>query len=233
MRERPSPHHDARPDGTAIDTLVLHYTDTRTATQALDILCGATDRRVSAHYLVEEDATVWRLVPEERRAWHAGVSHWRGRAGLNTWSIGIEVVNPGHLNGYRAFPDRQMRAVIDLCRAILARHPIAAPDVVAHSDISPDRKRDPGELFPWARFAASGIGLWPGDPPPLHEQGEHMAATLADLARIGFRADLPAAQLVTAFQRHWAPHRVDGVADARTRWAAARVAALMAGAIGP
>lgn len=233
MKERLSPHHDARPPGTAIDTLVLHYTDTRTARQALDILCGATDRRVSAHYLVEEDATVWRLVPEQRRAWHAGVSHWRGRAGLNTWSIGIEVANPGHLHGYRAFPDRQIVAVMALCQAIMRRHRIAAADVVAHSDISPDRKRDPGELFPWARFAEAGIGLWPGDPPLLNEQGDHMAATLADLARIGFRTDLPAVQLITAFQRHWAPHRVDGMADARTRWAAARVAALADGTIGP
>jgi N-acetylmuramoyl-L-alanine amidase len=233
VKERLSPHHDARPAGTPIDTLVLHYTDTRTAQQALDILCGATDRRVSAHYLVEEDATVWRLVPEERRAWHAGVSHWRGRENLNTWSIGIEVANPGHLHGYRAFPDRQIRAVIALCRAILGRHHIAAADVVAHSDIAPDRKRDPGELFPWARLAEAGIGLWPGDPPRLAEGGDHMAATLADLARIGFRPDPPAAQLVTAFQRHWAQHRVDGVADARTRWAAARVAALAHGTIGP
>jgi N-acetylmuramoyl-L-alanine amidase len=232
MRHRASPHHDARPAGTPIDTLVLHYTDTRTAAETLRILCGETERRVSAHYLVEEDATVWQLVPEQRRAWHAGVSHWRGIEGINARSIGIEVQNFGHLHGLRPFPAAQVDAVIALCQAVLARHPIAARNVVAHSDIAPDRKRDPGELFPWARLAAAGIGLWPGVAPARLGGGDQVAL-LGHLARIGYRMDLPAAQLVTAFQRHWAPHRVDGVADGPTCWAAARVAALAEGRIGP
>lgn len=233
MRHRASPHHDARPAGVPIDTLVLHYTDTRTAEESLKILCGETERRVSAHYVVEEDGTVWQLVDEARRAWHAGVSHWRGHEGINARSIGIELQHPGHLHGYRPFAEAQVAAVIALARAILARHPIAARNVVAHSDVSPDRKRDPGELFPWARLAAAGIGLWPGACPPLRDGGAAEAGLLRDLARIGFRTDLPAAPLVTAFQRHWAPHRIDGVADAPTRWAAARVAALCEGSIGP
>src|SRR3712207_1067979 len=160
IRDTPSPNHDERPPGDPIDMLVLHYTGMRTAEEAIGRLRDPASR-VSAHYVVEEDGLVWRLVPEGRRAWHAGVSHWRGRESLNGRSIGVEVVNPGHEWGYRPFAALQMAAVCDLCLDILARHPIAARDVVAHSDISPDRKRDPGELFDWEGLAASGVGLWP------------------------------------------------------------------------
>jgi N-acetylmuramoyl-L-alanine amidase len=214
IRERPSPNQDDRPDGAAIDTLVLHYTGMRSAAEALDRLCDPA-ARVSSHYVVEEDGTVWQLVPEARRAFHAGVSHWRGRAGLNATSIGIEVVNPGHEWGYRPFPALQMAALCDLCLGVLARHPAIAPwGVVAHSDIAPDRKQDPGELFDWQGLAANGVGLWPGEdraPPPAPA-----AEAPALLARIGYRADLPLPVLLAAFQRHWQPARTDGVADPAT-----------------
>jgi len=238
----PSPNHDARPPGAVIDVLVLHYTGMRTGEEALARLRDP-EAKVSSHWLVEEDGRVFTLVPESRRAWHAGVSWWRGRAGLNDRSIGIEIVNPGHDWGYRAFPEAQIATVIALSRGILARHPIRPIDVVAHSDIAPDRKRDPGELFPWARLAEAGIGLWPGSAPAAvdevpalrpGEMGDGVQALRATLRRIGYRiapegaADDALAATVSAFQRHWAPHRTDGVADGRTRWAAGRIAALAA-----
>jgi N-acetylmuramoyl-L-alanine amidase len=212
LRDAPSPNHDARPPGVPIDMLVLHYTGMPDEAGALARLRDPA-AEVSAHYLVGEDGTVTRLVPEERRAWHAGVSHWRGHAGLNARSIGIEVVNPGHDWGYRAFPALQMGAVSALCRDILARHPIPARNVVAHSDIAPDRKRDPGELFDWEGLARDGVGLWPA---PWRGDAPDPAAAPALLARIGYRDDLPLPVLLTAFQRHWRPERVDGIADAET-----------------
>jgi N-acetylmuramoyl-L-alanine amidase len=202
-----------------VDLLVLHYTGMRTGAEALARLCDPA-ATVSAHYLVEEDGAVFRLVPEERRARHAGVSHWRGREGLNATSIGVEIVNPGHEWGYRPFPALQMGAVAELCLGILARHPILPRNVVAHSDIAPDRKQDPGELFDWEGLARLGIGLWPE---PAHGPIAEDTATL--LGRIGYRTDLPEPLLVTAFQRHWRPERVDGVADHETR---ARMAGLLA-----
>ncbi|MDJ0387414.1 N-acetylmuramoyl-L-alanine amidase [Roseomonas sp. E05] len=223
FRERPSPNQDERPAGEPIDTLVLHYTGMPTAGAALERLCDpappAPLPRVSCHYLVEEDGHVWRLVPESRRAWHAGVSFWRGHTALNGRSIGIEVVNPGHEWGYRPFPALQMAAVAELCLEILGRHPIPARNVVAHSDVAPDRKQDPGELFDWEGLAANGVGLWPAGVPggdaALPPGGPERATAL--LARIGYSVD-PArpAPALTAFQRHWRQERVDGQADAGT-----------------
>lgn len=210
VRAAPSPNHDARPDGTPIDTLVLHYTGMRSAAEAIDRLRDPASR-VSAHYVVEEDGTIWRLVDETRRAWHAGVSYWRGREALNGRSIGIEIVNPGHEWGYRPFPALQMAAVCDLCLGILARHPIAARDVVGHSDIAPDRKQDPGELFDWEGLAAQGVGLWPT---AVDSAGTEDVETL--LTTIGYRPDLPRALRLTAFQRHWRPGGVAGERDAIT-----------------
>jgi N-acetylmuramoyl-L-alanine amidase len=235
-----SPNHDARPEGTPIDVLVLHYTGMPSAAAALARLCDP-DAKVSAHWFIDEDGTTTALVPEQRRAWHAGVSFWRGVGQLNDRSIGIELVNPGHAFGYRPFPEAQLAALIALCRDILARHPIPARNVVAHSDIAPDRKQDPGELFPWARLAQAGIGLWPGPAPEEAvglpaigpgAAGVQVAALRRGLRRIGYRIgelggwNAPLAQVVAAFQRHWAPHRTDGIADGETRWRVGRVAAL-------
>jgi N-acetylmuramoyl-L-alanine amidase len=225
LRDAPSPNHDARPEGAPIDVLVLHYTGMPDEAAALARLTDPA-AEVSAHYLVSEDGAVTRLVAEARRAWHAGVSQWRGHSGLNGRSIGIEVVNPGHDWGYRDFPALQLGALSALCRDILARHPIPARNVVAHSDIAPDRKQDPGELFDWKGLARDGVGLWPG---PWQGAAPSAAEAPALLARIGYRTDLPLPVLLRAFQRHWRPARVDGVADAETL---ARLAAV-AGAASP
>ncbi len=219
IHQAPSPNQDERPPGQPVDHLVLHYTGMRNAAAAMALLRDPkAEKRVSCHYVVEEDGLIHALVPEARRAWHAGISHWRGAEVLNGRSIGIEVVNPGHEWGYREFPALQMAAVAELCLGILKRHPIPARNVVAHSDIAPDRKQDPGELFDWEGLAKCGIGLWPGATPPAPK-----AEPLPLLARLGYRTDLPLPLLLTAFQRHWAPHRTDGVLDAET---AARLAAV-------
>ncbi len=223
LRDLPSANHDARPEGTPIDMLVLHYTGMRSGQEAIDRLRDPA-AKVSSHYVVEEDGAIFRLVPEERRAAHAGISHWRGHEALNARSIGIEIVNPGHEWGYRPFPALQMAAVCDLCLDILARHPIPPCHVVAHSDISPDRKQDPGELFDWEGLARNGVGLWPGEDAPAPPE----EAVLPLLGRIGYRTDLPLPVLVAAFQRHWLPGRADGIADAATRARIAGVAACCA-----
>ncbi len=210
IRDLPSPNQDDRPAGQAIDMLVLHYTGMQSGQAAIDRLRDPL-AAVSSHYVVEEDGTVFRLVEEERRAWHAGISHWRGASGLNGRSIGIEIVNPGHEFGYRPFPALQMAAVCDLCLDILSRHPIAPRDVVAHSDVAPDRKEDPGELFDWEGLAANGVGLWPKNAAP-NVNGD----ALDLLGMIGYRTDLPLPVLLRAFQRHWRPARVDGLLDAGT-----------------
>src|SRR6185437_14636545 len=177
--ERPSPNQDDR--GVAkVDMLVLHYTGMPSAEAALNRLCDPT-AKVSAHYAIDEEGTIYAMVPEDRRAWHAGISYWAGGRDINARSIGIELVNPGHEFGYRAFAEPQIASLITLCRDILARHAIPAWRVLGHSDVAPMRKDDPGELFPWARLAEAGIGLWPtkGNDP-----GESAVADL--LVRYGY-----------------------------------------------
>ncbi len=223
VRERPSPNHDERPADEPVDILVLHYTGMQSAEAAIERLCDPA-ARVSSHYVVEEDGTVWRLVEEQRRAWHAGISFWRGHETLNGRSIGIEIVNPGHEWGYRPFPPVQMAAVRDLSLGILARHPIPARNVVAHSDIAPDRKQDPGELFDWPGLAAAGIGLWPDFPPAPPDGRADGAALRADLARIGYPPLPDLATLLRAFQRRWRPAAVTGLPDAETALRAATLA---------
>jgi N-acetylmuramoyl-L-alanine amidase len=209
--DRPSPNLAPRPGGAIVDTLVLHYTELPLQ-ESLDILSDPTrEARVSAHYVLAEDGTVWRLVPEDRIAWHAGRSSWRGREALNASSIGIEIVN---LHGDRHdYPAPQIAALIELCRDILARHPgIEARNVVGHSDIAPTRKIDPGLRFPWRTLAAAGIGLWPRSGVPGIEGDVHDA-----LRGIGYTDDRPLAEIVATFQRRYRPSRVDGVADPQTR----------------
>ena len=236
VQDAPSPNHDARPAGTPIDMLVLHYTGMLSARAAIERLRDPS-ARVSSHYVIEEDGDIWRLVGEEQRAFHAGVSCWRGHAALNERSIGIEIVNPGHEHGYRAFPDAQMSAVRDLSHDILSRHPIPARNVVAHSDVAPERKEDPGELFDWRRLAHDGIGLWPEGVPGLGDDdgatdGPALAEARTALAAIGYSvrpeqtAHATLATVLRAFQRHWRPERVNGLADSGTRARLFAVAAL-------
>ena len=227
LRERPSPNHGPR--SGAIDMLVLHYTGMKSAADALDRLCSPA-AAVSAHYVVEEDGAVWRLVPEDRRAWHAGASSWRGRSDVNDASIGIELVNPGHEFGYRPFAEAQIAALETLCHGILARHRIPPRHVLGHSDVAPRRKQDPGELFPWPRLACAGIGLWPE--PPLPQAPQSIAELQRLLAAIGYETprtgadDADTRPVLEAFQRHFRPARCDGAADDETRRLIAAVAAL-------
>lgn len=219
IRELLSPNQDDRPAGVPIDTLILHYTGMRSAREAIERLRDPA-ARVSSHYVVDEDGAILRLVPEERRAFHAGVSHWRGNAELNGRSIGIEIVNPGHEWGYRDFPVLQLAAVCDLCLGIQSRHPIPARNVVAHSDVAPDRKEDPGERFDWRSLAENGVGLWPGGVSDFGTNNvvetDDLRALLGMLGEIGYRTDLELGILLRAFQRHWRPEAVTGRADAGT-----------------
>jgi N-acetylmuramoyl-L-alanine amidase len=215
MLDLPSPNCDERPEGPgSVNMLILHYTGMQTAQAAIDRLRDP-QAKVSSHYVVDEDGAVLRLVPEDKRAFHAGISFWRGRRVLNDVSIGIEIVNPGHEWGYRPFPPAQMAAVRDLCEGILSRHAIPARNVVGHSDIAPNRKQDPGELFPWAWLAKAGIGFWPAA--PQFETAPPDATRAAEaLDRIGYSKEFALDILLTAFQRHFAPDRVSGLLDERS-----------------
>ncbi|MGH6954116.1 MAG: N-acetylmuramoyl-L-alanine amidase, partial [Alphaproteobacteria bacterium] len=160
MIDHPSPNHGERGPGAVVNMLLLHYTGMTSCEAALDRLCDP-GAKVSAHYLVDEDGAVFRLVAEPRRAWHAGVSYWRGEQDLNSCSLGIELVNPGHEFGYRPFPEPQMAALERLALDLVRRHRIPPSRVLGHSDVAPRRRRDPGELFDWPRLARPGVGLWP------------------------------------------------------------------------
>jgi len=229
----PSPNFDARK--APPDMVVLHYTGMPDGPGALARLRDP-EAKVSAHYLVEEDGRVFSLVAEERRAWHAGVSFWQGERDINAVSIGIEIVNPGHEFGYRAFPDAQIAAVIALLDDIRSRWEIEDGRIVGHSDVAPARKEDPGELFPWKTLHEAGHGLWaerdpaPGPPLGVGDEGNGVFILQAGLTRLGYDSapsgqyTAETAAIVTAFQRHWRPEKVDGLADGETR---ARLMALL------
>lgn len=210
--DTPSPNFDGR-EGHIVDMLVLHYTGMPSAEAALSRLRDP-QAKVSAHYVVEENGRIHRLVGENMRAWHAGVSHWRGHSNINQRSIGIEIVNPGHEFGYRPFPPAQMEAVAELCQGILARHPIPARNVVGHSDVAPARKEDPGELFDWPWLAGQGVGLWPG---VLSDMPVSELLTVRErLSRYGYEtgaADGGMVKTILAFQRHFRPRALSGAWD--------------------
>jgi N-acetylmuramoyl-L-alanine amidase len=222
----PSPNFNNRT--APPDIILLHYTGMPTGEGALARLRDP-EAKVSSHYLVEEDGRVFSLVAEERRAWHAGVSFWKGERDINSASIGVEIVNPGHEFGYRAFPEAQVAAVIELLADIRSRWEIEDSRIIGHSDVAPARKEDPGELFPWKRLAEAGHGLWieppaaPGAPLGLGDEGTGVFALQAGLIRLGYdsapsgKYDEATVTIVRAFQRHWRPERFDGVADGETR----------------
>ena len=225
--ERPSPNFNAREGVPGPDILVMHYTGMTTCEEAVARLTDAASK-VSAHYTVDEDGTIYAHVPENMRAWHAGASSWRGLSDVNTRSVGIEIVNPGHAFGYRPFPEAQIAAVLELGKAIVARHRTPARNVVGHSDVAPDRKEDPGELFPWKRLAEAGLGLWveasDGGDAALAPgaTGDRVTALQGALAHYGYgvqatgRFDNFTRLCVIAFQRHFRPAKFDGVADEET-----------------
>ncbi|KAA5598103.1 N-acetylmuramoyl-L-alanine amidase [Blastochloris sulfoviridis] len=224
----PSPRFGERRGPGGPDAIVLHYTGLPSLTEALACLAGP-EGTVSCHYVVEESGRVLQLVPEHSRAWHAGESIWAGDTDVNSRSIGIEIANPGHDFGCPDFPQAQIDAVIALCRDIIARRAIRPDRVLGHSDVAPVRKRDPGEKFPWAALAAAGVGLWVPPAPPADgrfivrgERGLPVEALQALLALYGYGLDITGLfdetteAVVAAFQRHFRPARVDGVADVST-----------------
>tara|TARA_Y100001935_G_C17233492_1_gene471688 strand:- start:175 stop:852 length:678 start_codon:yes stop_codon:yes gene_type:complete len=221
IQDCPSPNLSDRSVDGAIDMVVLHYTGMQSARAALERMCDPATE-VSAHYMVDEDGGVFRLVLEDKSAWHAGVSYWRGATDINDRSVGIEIVNPGHEFGYRPFTAPQMAAVRSLLGDIVARHGIAPARVVGHSDIAPARKQDPGELFDWQELARQGLAIWPRSATDPVEP-----ADVPDmLTAIGYDPSALLDDVVTAFQRHFVPHAVSGEADLRTRSMIAAVAAI-------
>lgn len=217
-----SPNFNFRADDRTPDMIILHYTGMKTGKAAVHHLRNPK-AHVSAHYVVEEDGQVLSLVEEDKRAWHAGLSFWAGETDINSASIGIEIVNPGHEFGYRAFPERQMQAVTDLVLDIKARHGIADARILGHSDVAPARKQDPGELFDWKGLAAAGAGLWVNvgtdEALPdydLEELQRRLVAFGYGLAVTG-EMDIVTNQVITAFQRHWVPKFLTGDACGMTR----------------
>ena len=225
---RASPNFGERRDALKPEIILLHYTGMVSSPVAEDWLCNPASE-VSSHYLVHEDGRIVQMVREKDRAWHAGKSSWHGVTDINSQSVGIEIVNPGHQLGYRAFPPKQVASVIALCQAIVARHGIRPEMVLAHSDVAPGRKIDPGEKFPWAALARAGVGHFV--PPARHRGGRELREGDADeaverlqsmLSRYGYGIEITGcydkatATVVAAFQRHFRPSKVDGVADRAT-----------------
>lgn len=235
--ETPSPNHNDRK--RPVSMLVLHYTGMESGAAALDRMCDP-EAQVSAHYMVEEDGRVFRLVAEADRAWHAGVAEWNGITDVNSASIGIEIVNGGHDYDLPDFPDVQINAVIPLCKQIIAAHNIMPQNIVGHSDIAPERKEDPGEKFPWSGLAAAGIGLWPdegnGDRRVLFEAGDRdrgISLIQRGLAGLGYGLELDGVMtdrtvaVIRAFQRRFRADKVDGIVDMETLDLVSRLARMV------
>ncbi len=210
--DTPSPNHDER--SLPVSMIVLHYTGMQDAASAIERLCDPA-ARVSCHYLIAEDGQILRMVPEERRAWHAGNSWWRGVTDINSASIGIEIVNPGHDFGYRPFPEEQIDALVPLMAEIKERYGITRGNVVGHSDIAPTRKQDPGELFPWGRLARLRLAL-PRPAKNLMDPRWTDAGFLLALERFGYDVSDKLAAVV-AFQRRFRPELIDGEIDGECR----------------
>ncbi len=208
----PSPNYDERDQ--PISVIVLHYTGMADAASAIEKLRDPASK-VSCHYLVAEDGQVLRMVPEEKRAWHAGRSYWRGTQDLNACSIGIEIVNPGHQFGYRPYPDEQIEALVPLLADIKDRYGITRGNVVGHSDIAPQRKQDPGELFPWGKLARLRLAL-PRPTKNLLDPNWTDAGFLLALERFGYDVTDKLAAVV-AFQRRFRPELIDGEIDGECR----------------
>ncbi|PJB73506.1 MAG: N-acetylmuramoyl-L-alanine amidase [Alphaproteobacteria bacterium CG_4_9_14_3_um_filter_47_13] len=235
--QKPSEHYNDRQNGAKPSYIILHYTETRTLQEAEGYFLGCREHpgggRVSTHYMIDEDGTIIQYVNERHRAWHAGVSYWAGNDDMNVRAVGIELVNPGRKYGYRAFPARQMEALVRLCKDIMARNGIAASRVLGHSDVAPSRKSDPGELFDWEMMAGAGIGVFPK---PEAEDRKVAGDYLRDeqflkeaFIKIGYDPKAALPELILAFQRHYyreafgdqdntLPGRMNEAAAARLHW---------------
>lgn len=220
MIEAPSPHFNER--ALPINALLIHYTDMPSAEEALAWFASLSSQ-VSAHYLIDEKGQIYQLVKEDARAWHAGASYWQNCQDMNSCSIGIELANPGHNYGYQPFPEAQIESLLTLCQVLRTRWDIPASRILGHSDVAPRRKQDPGHLFPWNKLAQEGLGLWPPFFPSL--RGEERRSNpgilnlndslIEALAQIGYETVSPLHTLL-AFQRHFQPHKIDGVPDQET-----------------
>lgn len=210
--ERLSPNFDER--SLPVSMVVLHYTEMDSAETALARMCDP-DSKVSAHYLISENGEVTRLVREDKRAWHAGLSYWRGLKDINSASIGIELDHPGHLHGYRNFSDSQFEALVPLLARIVETHAIPRANVLGHSDVAPSRKIDPGELFPWERLAEYGLCL-PTPKIALGDPFDNDGAFYLALERFGYDVT-DGHKAIEAFQRRWRPHKIDGEIDGEIR----------------
>ncbi len=228
-RVAPALNAEARRNGVRPVFLIMHYTGMSSAEKAIDWLARA-ESKVSCHYVVDERGAITQLVPEKLRAWHAGVSYWQGETDINSHSIGIEIQNPGHSDGYPDFPAAQIKAVIALSRDIIRRHKLSPQNILAHSDVAIGRKIDPGEKFPWARLAREGVGHWVR-PSPIRDgtddfvisaRGEMVSAAQRLLAEFGYNIvdsgelDAETSKVIRAFQLHFRPRRVDGRLDRST-----------------
>lgn len=239
LNKTPSPNFNERP--SAIDAIIIHYTDMVSAEAALAWLINPSSQ-VSAHYLIDEEGKICQMVDEEHRAWHAGESYWQGRGNLNDCSIGIELANPGHSHGYTPFPEAQIASLIELCLDIKERWNIPSYRILGHSDIAPQRKQDPGHLFPWKQLATEGLGMWPSSEQvfnrhcepskkasqsrkpqkdwiataPSGPRNDDDAGKLMEvLSQLGYDITSPSHTLL-AFQRHFQTHKIDGMADQET-----------------
>jgi N-acetylmuramoyl-L-alanine amidase len=227
-----STNFDERRHGAKPSLIILHYTGMPRARDALDRLCDP-ESKVSAHYMVEETGRLWPIVDEHHRAWHAGVSYWDGIVDVNSHSIGIEIVNPGHEHGYKAFPEKQIEAVIELCLGLISKYKIHPYQVLGHSDIAPGRKTDPGELFPWEKLAEEFVGLWASS----REMDFGAAKQLLNdkkvfhdyLVKYGYDPKMPTERVIPAFHQHFYPEKFKKGEDPNTvdLLSAARLQALV------
>lgn len=219
--DQPSPNFNDRSPTVSLRYIVIHYTGMKSGREALSRLCDQS-AKVSSHYFIEEDGTIYRLVSEEKRAWHAGKSYWKGETDLNSASLGIELVNPGHQFGYRPFSVYQINSLKELCGDIIRRHGFSSKlSLLAHSDIAPGRKEDPGELFPWQDMFLAGFGLW-----PELKSGDYFSATDGDiqklLRRIGYSCpdhgeyDQLTREALLAFQRRFHQENLTGTPELET-----------------
>lgn len=222
--QNPSPNFENRPPGVSVNLLLFHYTGMKSASEAIARLCNPNSK-VSAHYLIDEGGNIFSLVEENKRAWHAGVASWNDDVDINNISVGVEIANPGHEFGYTRYPEQQMVAVETLSIDVIKRHSIRAARVLAHSDVSPSRKCDPGELFDWERLAAAGIGIWPKMlPVSVDFEIGSIRQCQKQLKMIGYSLKVTGVldectrDTILAFQRHWLPNRLTGKFDVETVW---------------